>query len=152
MALVVRIKNGEPGAKTVRNLGWLLRHAGEVEDLVVLRQPHGAGHAALLVARMEDGGSFVTRFADLSVLFDWLTRRRDLFAVHFIDLQGRTWSGTTGSRAWADASASLAYARLTYCYHAWIVNLWQSALPRMGQDLTESTIVRRAGDTVAVWN
>lgn len=152
MALVVRIKSGEPEAKTVRNLGWLMRHAGEVEDMVVLQQPRGAGHAALLVARMEGGGSFVCRYSDLAVLFDWLNTRRNLFAVHFVDLGGRVWSGSTGSRAWADASASFAYARLTYCAHAWIVNLWQNALPRMGADLSESTVVRRAGDTVAVWN
>jgi hypothetical protein len=67
----------EPGdreGREVKNLGWLLRHWKEVESFNISEWT-GAGEAgALMIAKLNDGGAFVTKWADASVLRDWLRR------------------------------------------------------------------------------
>lgn len=59
--------------KTVKNLGWLLKNAAQVERFIVLEGP-GFPNEAYLVAQLRDGRRYETPFASKEVLRDWLHR------------------------------------------------------------------------------
>lgn len=57
--------------RTVKNLGWLLRHWREVRHFyVVALEP---STSALMIARVGDG-LYVTKWASLSILREWVKR------------------------------------------------------------------------------
>lgn len=58
--------------KEVKNLGWLLRHASEVESFDVLRG--SGGNDALLVATLLDHRVYATPYASFAVLANFLNR------------------------------------------------------------------------------
>lgn len=66
-----------PGGKVsfVKNLGWLLKHAGKhLIRLVEIVTPVPGSNSAGLVVRFDDGTSYVALWASSSVLWDWLDR------------------------------------------------------------------------------
>ena len=64
--------------RTVRNLGWLLRHASEVRAITFGVKRDGdspAWHGRyVMVAELEDGTVYGTPFADQRVAAQWLSR------------------------------------------------------------------------------
>lgn len=57
----------------VKNLGWLLRHAGEVTHIEV-KPPISASWDALMVAHLSDGGTYQTDWASRQILAHWVER------------------------------------------------------------------------------
>jgi hypothetical protein len=83
-AQIDRPETCEAATREVTNLGWLLRHAGDVEDFTVSTRarafngrdwPNG-WHAATLAARTRGGKVYATPFASADLLADWLDRPR----------------------------------------------------------------------------
>lgn len=89
--------DGEKGIKRVKNLGWLLKHAGEIVHpyqgitFFVKGWRYGESRYAgmhntgplmavterfrpILLANMSDGRTFATQWMDASLLRDWLDR------------------------------------------------------------------------------
>ncbi len=62
--------NGE--TRSVKNLGWLLHHASEVESLHLSPRVDGGGW---LDATLTDGTRYFAEFASWSVLIIWVRRR-----------------------------------------------------------------------------
>lgn len=63
-------------SKAVKNLGWLLRHAADVERFEVstgLTGRYGGGEG-LLNAVLSDGRKYATSFASDSLMLQWLDR------------------------------------------------------------------------------
>ena len=64
--------------RTVRNLGWLLRHAGDVRAITFGFKREGDSPSwygrYVLVAELEDGTVYGTPFADRRVAAQWLAR------------------------------------------------------------------------------
>ena len=79
MQPVIVKANGE--SRNVKNLGWLLRHAGEVNRLVAWTN----GHGRYLEAFTEDGTHFMAAFGSWDILINF-TRRR-VFAHAAIQIQ-----------------------------------------------------------------
>lgn len=57
----------------VKNLGWLLRHWQEVTAFQFDYQPSDSWDGRL-IAVLKCGGTYVTKFASLTVCFRWLNR------------------------------------------------------------------------------
>lgn len=60
----------------VKNLGWLLRHWRDVQSLGFNYRwgSKGTGGDGELVARLRDGGTYITDYASLSVAWNFLLR------------------------------------------------------------------------------
>ena len=71
MNSIVLAPNKEP--KSVKNLGWLLRHWQEVEKLGFNYYPENMNDGEL-VAYLRGGKVYLTKFASLSVCWNWLDR------------------------------------------------------------------------------
>jgi hypothetical protein len=69
----------------VKNLGWLLRHAGEVTGLLLERV---AGGDPVLEATLTGGRRYLAVFADSEVLRRWVGERRALASVPVVDRLG----------------------------------------------------------------
>jgi len=57
--------------RKVKNLGWLLKHADEVERFTVYEDIDGGSH---MTAHLKDGGTFTIEWASARVMHDWLKR------------------------------------------------------------------------------
>jgi hypothetical protein len=62
-------------AKRVKDLGWLLRHAADVERITVILQQSGQWDCHLY-AYLKDGRSYSCGWASRRVCRDWLRRPR----------------------------------------------------------------------------
>jgi hypothetical protein len=62
--------------QSVKNLGWLLRHAGEAQLIEIRANGLNGNEASLIVTG--DGWTFYSPFASLLVLLEWI--RRPVFA------------------------------------------------------------------------
>lgn len=76
MAIILNIQAGTE--KKVKNLGWLMRHAALV-TLIEITPQHWyrnqkKGYDVRLTATLNDGRKFITDYASLNVLRDWLKR------------------------------------------------------------------------------
>lgn len=71
------------GAKVteVANLGWLIRHSGEVKSVVVVGSPSDTRATLLLRATLHDGTVFETTFQSTYVCRQFLRRSRNLRGV-----------------------------------------------------------------------
>jgi hypothetical protein len=65
MPFVIRADGNK---RTVKNLGWLLRHSVDVESLSIDTD------ILSLTAHMSNGDRFVSRWVDKIVLFNWINR------------------------------------------------------------------------------
>jgi hypothetical protein len=72
--------------KPVKNLGWLIRHASEVESIFLSDRNDGAKCGCVFSARLTDGRVYVTSFNDYGICKDWISRRRNLKGVIVTDI------------------------------------------------------------------
>jgi hypothetical protein len=81
--MAIIIKNGVE--RKVKNLGWLIRHANEVETVEVFPQAYfkdpNYNFAGRMIVGLKGGVKYITDWADISVCRDWLKRRRSNLAV-----------------------------------------------------------------------
>lgn len=61
--------------KEVKNLGWLLRHAGEVERITLSDRTDGARCGCVLTAELGDGTLYTSPFNSLQICLEWVKRR-----------------------------------------------------------------------------
>jgi hypothetical protein len=62
-------------ARQVQNLGWLIRHWKDVKSFDISEGPVAStSWDAVMVAHLNNGGAYVTTWADKTVLRDWLHR------------------------------------------------------------------------------
>lgn len=59
--------------RQIKNLGWIIRHAHEVESLGFGYAPAAYGDG-VFVAQLTGGGCYTCHFASLTVFFRWLDR------------------------------------------------------------------------------
>ena len=59
----------------VKNLGWLLRHADDVERFRVLNIDDPQEGECFLLAELTDGRVYLTTWQSRTVLREWLNRR-----------------------------------------------------------------------------
>lgn len=72
MAATVTFPDKPP--RTVKNLGWLLRHQKEVQGLYVTVPVDAKSTECTLIADLTGGGEYRTPFASRSILALWLRR------------------------------------------------------------------------------
>lgn len=68
------IKRQGKNEKPVKNLGWLLRHWKEVNGFTLAKLPDGGAWDAVMLAHLNDGGYFMSTWADASVMLQWVKR------------------------------------------------------------------------------
>lgn len=74
MAQVTTFNEGAEKVQTVKNLGWLLRHAAEVEAIWITPLPGPLAGGAKLTAFLSGGKRYETNFASLEVCEEWVKR------------------------------------------------------------------------------
>lgn len=75
---------GTSGPRTVKNLGWLIRHASDVVALSIL-PPTEAGTACTLHATLEGGTAYLCPFQSVTVCRGWIKTRRNFEGVPVAD-------------------------------------------------------------------
>lgn len=68
----VSYPNGK--VKTVRNLGWILRHWKDVESFTITDEGNARAWGCKLRANLKDGAVYETNFADRDVCYKFLHR------------------------------------------------------------------------------
>lgn len=123
---VIMSADGET-VRTVRNLGWLMRHRSELLapsqgpafTIRGWRYAPRAGvlpvpvehHGPVLLAHLADGRTFACTFADASVLFDWLDRPSFAHLSATVNLRSYSRTPSTcavGGLDWPAMSPSIA--------------------------------------------
>lgn len=65
------VHSSEGVQKKVKNLGWLLRNAGNVKHFELTTKPTGSGH---MIAHLHDGGRYEIPWASHIMMRSWLNR------------------------------------------------------------------------------